>query len=126
MHIRPGEEPLGQSARQLGPRSSCSLRQHRALGIQTIRQAQMAHPVSPLAPKTYPDLPKIAGVRFATAEAAAQVRSQLLPTISCVWAVVDLREPRRAEDLLPQDVAQALAHDLPLTVEHDTGRPAAR
>src|SRR5690606_5976297 len=29
----------------------------------------MAYPVSPLAPKDYPDLPEIAGVRFATAEA---------------------------------------------------------
>jgi len=27
----------------------------------------MAHPVSPLAPKSYPELPEIAGVRFATA-----------------------------------------------------------
>ena len=29
----------------------------------------MAYPVSPLAPKDYPDLPEVAGVRFATAEA---------------------------------------------------------
>jgi glutamate N-acetyltransferase/amino-acid N-acetyltransferase len=29
----------------------------------------MSHPVSPLAPKTHPELPEVAGVRFATAEA---------------------------------------------------------
>ncbi|MEQ1900710.1 MAG: bifunctional glutamate N-acetyltransferase/amino-acid acetyltransferase ArgJ [Devosia sp.] len=36
----------------------------------------MAHPVSPLAPKTYPDLPVIAGVRFATAEAGIKYKNR--------------------------------------------------
>ncbi len=36
----------------------------------------MAHSVSPLAPKTYPELPMIAGVRFATAEAGIKYRNR--------------------------------------------------
>jgi glutamate N-acetyltransferase/amino-acid N-acetyltransferase len=36
----------------------------------------MAHPVSPLAPKSYPDLPEIAGVRFATAEAGIKYKNR--------------------------------------------------
>lgn len=36
----------------------------------------MALPVSPLAPKSYPDLPAIAGVRFATAEAGIKYRNR--------------------------------------------------
>ena len=36
----------------------------------------MAHPVSPLAPKSYPELPKIAGVRFATAEAGIKYKGR--------------------------------------------------
>ena len=36
----------------------------------------MAHPVSPLAPKTYPELPPIAGVRFATAEAGIKYKGR--------------------------------------------------
>jgi glutamate N-acetyltransferase/amino-acid N-acetyltransferase len=36
----------------------------------------MAHPVSPLAPKTYPELPDIAGVRFATAEAGIKYKNR--------------------------------------------------
>ncbi|HTM78327.1 MAG TPA: bifunctional ornithine acetyltransferase/N-acetylglutamate synthase, partial [Devosia sp.] len=36
----------------------------------------MAHPVSPLAPKTYPDLPPVAGVRFATAEAGIKYKNR--------------------------------------------------
>ncbi len=36
----------------------------------------MAHPVSPLAPQTYPDLPEIAGVRFATAEAGIKYKNR--------------------------------------------------
>ncbi|MBK8083955.1 MAG: bifunctional glutamate N-acetyltransferase/amino-acid acetyltransferase ArgJ [Devosia sp.] len=36
----------------------------------------MAHPVSPLAPKSLPELPEIAGVRFATAEAGIKYRSR--------------------------------------------------
>ncbi len=35
-----------------------------------------AHPVSPLAPKTYPELPAIAGVRFATAEAGIKYKNR--------------------------------------------------
>ncbi|SMQ86307.1 glutamate N-acetyltransferase [Devosia lucknowensis] len=35
-----------------------------------------AHPVSPLAPKTYPDLPAIDGVRFATAEAGIKYKNR--------------------------------------------------
>ncbi|WIJ25645.1 bifunctional glutamate N-acetyltransferase/amino-acid acetyltransferase ArgJ [Devosia sp. RR2S18] len=35
-----------------------------------------AHPVSPLAPKFYPDLPPIAGVRFATAEAGIKYKNR--------------------------------------------------
>lgn len=35
-----------------------------------------AHPVSPLAPKSYPDLPAIAGVRFATAEAGIKYKNR--------------------------------------------------
>jgi glutamate N-acetyltransferase/amino-acid N-acetyltransferase len=36
----------------------------------------MAHPVSPLAPKSYPDLPAVAGVRFATAEAGIKYKNR--------------------------------------------------
>jgi len=36
----------------------------------------MAHPVSPLAPKAYPELPEIAGVRFATAEAGIKYKNR--------------------------------------------------
>jgi len=36
----------------------------------------MAHSVSPLAPKTYPELPEIAGVRFATAEAGIKYKGR--------------------------------------------------
>jgi glutamate N-acetyltransferase/amino-acid N-acetyltransferase len=36
----------------------------------------MAHPVSPLAPTTYPELPPIAGVRFATAEAGIKYKNR--------------------------------------------------
>ncbi|MCC5619570.1 bifunctional glutamate N-acetyltransferase/amino-acid acetyltransferase ArgJ, partial [Nostoc sp. CHAB 5836] len=36
----------------------------------------MAHPVSPLAPKSYPDLPAISGVRFATAEAGIKYKNR--------------------------------------------------
>jgi len=36
----------------------------------------MPHPVSPLAPKTYPELPEVAGVRFATAEAGIKYRNR--------------------------------------------------
>ena len=35
-----------------------------------------AHPVSPLAPKSFPDLPAIAGVRFATAEAGIKYQNR--------------------------------------------------
>ncbi|WP_404401751.1 bifunctional glutamate N-acetyltransferase/amino-acid acetyltransferase ArgJ [Pelagibacterium halotolerans] len=36
----------------------------------------MASPVSPLAPKSYPDLPEISGVRFATAEAGIRYKGR--------------------------------------------------
>jgi glutamate N-acetyltransferase / amino-acid N-acetyltransferase len=36
----------------------------------------MPHPVSPLAPKAYPDLPVVAGVRFATAEAGIKYKNR--------------------------------------------------
>lgn len=36
----------------------------------------MAHPVSPLAPTSYPELPSIAGVRFATAEAGIKYKNR--------------------------------------------------
>jgi glutamate N-acetyltransferase/amino-acid N-acetyltransferase len=36
----------------------------------------MAHPVSPLAPSTYPDLPAVPGVRFATAEAGIKYKNR--------------------------------------------------
>jgi glutamate N-acetyltransferase/amino-acid N-acetyltransferase len=36
----------------------------------------MAHPVSPLAPKSYPDLPVVPGVRFATAEAGIKYKNR--------------------------------------------------
>jgi glutamate N-acetyltransferase/amino-acid N-acetyltransferase len=36
----------------------------------------MAHKISPLAPKSYPELPEIAGVRFATAEAGIKYRNR--------------------------------------------------
>mgnify|MGYP001343403798 CR=1 FL=1 len=36
----------------------------------------MAHPVSPLAPKTFPELAEVAGVRFATAEAGIRYRGR--------------------------------------------------
>jgi glutamate N-acetyltransferase/amino-acid N-acetyltransferase len=36
----------------------------------------MAHPVSPLAPAEYPELPQIAGVRFATAEAGIKYKNR--------------------------------------------------
>jgi len=36
----------------------------------------MAHPVSPLAPTEYPELPEVAGVRFATAEAGIKYKNR--------------------------------------------------
>ncbi len=36
----------------------------------------MAHPVSPLAPKVFPEVPEVAGVRFATAEAGIKYRNR--------------------------------------------------
>jgi len=36
----------------------------------------MAHPVSPLAPDHYPELPEIAGIRFATAEAGIKYKNR--------------------------------------------------
>lgn len=36
----------------------------------------MAYPVSPLAPQSFPDLPEVAGVRFATAEAGIKYRGR--------------------------------------------------
>jgi glutamate N-acetyltransferase/amino-acid N-acetyltransferase len=36
----------------------------------------MAHPVSPLAPTAYPELPEIAGIRFATAEAGIKYKNR--------------------------------------------------
>jgi len=36
----------------------------------------MAHPVSPLAPKTYPELPEVPGARFATAEAGIKYKNR--------------------------------------------------
>jgi glutamate N-acetyltransferase / amino-acid N-acetyltransferase len=36
----------------------------------------MAHPVSPLAPQSYPELPEVAGVRFATAAAGIKYRAR--------------------------------------------------
>jgi len=36
----------------------------------------MVHPVSPLVPKSYPDLPEIGGVRFATAEAGIRYKGR--------------------------------------------------
>jgi len=36
----------------------------------------LAHPVSPLAPKSYPELPEIAGIRFATAEAGIKYKNR--------------------------------------------------
>jgi glutamate N-acetyltransferase/amino-acid N-acetyltransferase len=36
----------------------------------------VSHPVSPLAPKTYPDMPAIAGVRLATAEAGIRYKGR--------------------------------------------------
>jgi glutamate N-acetyltransferase/amino-acid N-acetyltransferase len=36
----------------------------------------MAHPVSPLAPTSYPELPEVAGVRFATAEAGIKYKNR--------------------------------------------------
>ena len=36
----------------------------------------MAHPVSPLAPKTYPELPEVPGTRFATAEAGIKYKNR--------------------------------------------------
>ncbi len=36
----------------------------------------MAHPVSPLAPKDYPTLPEVPGVRFATAEAGIKYKNR--------------------------------------------------
>ena len=49
---------------------------HTGSRIVSIRLTQMAHPVSPLAPKSYPDLPAIAGVRFATAEAGIKYKGR--------------------------------------------------
>src|SRR5215207_6961737 len=39
-------------------------------------ERSMSHPVSPLAPKTHPALPPIAGVRLATAEAGIRYRGR--------------------------------------------------
>src|SRR5690606_5423847 len=40
------------------------------------RGSPMPHAVSPLAPKSYPDLPAVAGVRFATAEAGIKYKKR--------------------------------------------------
>src|SRR5687767_9638482 len=40
------------------------------------RTHPMPHPVSPLAPKAYPTLPPVAGVRFATAEAGIKYKNR--------------------------------------------------
>jgi len=79
----------------------------------------MAHPVSPLAPKTYPELPEIAGIRFATAEAGIKYRNRtdvllvamdegtvvagVLTTSKCPSAAVDW-----CRDNLPGGKARAL------------------
>src|SRR5690606_13045147 len=59
--------------------TSCGCRRfkaHRDPIFGSARRTQMAHPVSPLAPQSYPDLPAIAGVRFATAEAGIKYRNR--------------------------------------------------
>jgi glutamate N-acetyltransferase/amino-acid N-acetyltransferase len=79
----------------------------------------MAHPVSPLAPKSYPELPEIAGVRFATAEAGIKYKNRtdvllvaldpgttvagVLTTSKCPSAAVDW-----CRDNLPGGSARAL------------------
>jgi glutamate N-acetyltransferase/amino-acid N-acetyltransferase len=44
--------------------------------LVAIHEASMAHPVSPLAPATYAELPPVAGVRFATAEAGIKYKNR--------------------------------------------------
>jgi glutamate N-acetyltransferase/amino-acid N-acetyltransferase len=79
----------------------------------------MPHPVSPLAPKTYPALPPVAGVRFATAEAGIKYKNRtdvllvelaegtavagVLTKSKCPSAAVDW-----CRDRLPSGTARAL------------------
>src|SRR5690606_11791807 len=69
--LKPGAEGRPGSFARLAARTNIV-----ALGVHQQRQAHMAHPVSPLAPKTFPDLPQIAGVRFATAEAGIKYKNR--------------------------------------------------
>jgi glutamate N-acetyltransferase/amino-acid N-acetyltransferase len=79
----------------------------------------MPHPVSPLAPKVYPTLPPVAGVRFATAEAGIKYKNRtdvllvelaegtavagVLTKSKCPSAAVDW-----CRDRLPGGIARAL------------------
>ena len=45
----------------------------------------MAQPISPLAPQAYPDLPEVAGVRFATAEAGIKYKNRT-DVLLCAFA----------------------------------------
>src|SRR5690606_15944457 len=54
--------------------SPCVPPQHRAMGRGQEEAGDMAHKVSPLAPRSYPELPEIAGVRFATTEAGIKYK----------------------------------------------------
>src|SRR3982750_2468707 len=55
---------------------SCARCSHRASRPKFVKAKTMAHPVSPLSPKSYPELPEIAGVRFATAEAGIKYKNR--------------------------------------------------
>jgi glutamate N-acetyltransferase/amino-acid N-acetyltransferase len=79
----------------------------------------MAHPVSPLAPKSYPDLPAVPGVRFATAEAGIKYKNRtdvLLVTFDPGTAIAGVltrsKCPSAAVDWCRQNLAGGTARAL--------------
>jgi glutamate N-acetyltransferase / amino-acid N-acetyltransferase len=79
----------------------------------------MAHPVSPLAPKTQPDLPPISGVRFATAEAGIKYKNRtdvLLVSLdegtSVAGVLTRSKCPSAAVDWCRQNLGQGKARGL--------------
>jgi glutamate N-acetyltransferase/amino-acid N-acetyltransferase len=79
----------------------------------------MAHPVSPLAPKSYPDLPAVPGVRFATAEAGIkyQNRTDVLlvtfdPDTTVAGVLTRSKCPSAAVDWCRQNLAGGRARAL--------------
>ncbi|WP_375452467.1 bifunctional glutamate N-acetyltransferase/amino-acid acetyltransferase ArgJ [uncultured Devosia sp.] len=79
----------------------------------------MAHPVSPLAPKTYPELSTIAGVRFATAQAGIKYQNRtdvllvaLDPGTSVAGVVTRSKCPSAAVDWCKANLGGGMARAL--------------